>query len=94
MTDSAAHRRRRVEAWRSQRYAALRRDTGWLTLAGLDWLRPGVNRIGTAADGEIVLLTGPAEAGTLTLTDDGVRARRGARRAVGRRRGSRGSDAW
>ena len=73
MTDPDAHRAS-VEAWRSQRYAALRRDTGWLTLAGLDWLQPGVNRVGTSADGEIVLPSGPAEAGTLTLIDRGVRA--------------------
>ena len=73
MTDPDAHRAD-VEVWRSQRYAALRRDTGWLTLAGLDWLRPGVNRVGASEDGEIVLPSGPAEAGTLTLIDDGVRA--------------------
>ena len=30
-----------VEAWRDGRYAALRRDLGWLTLTGLDWLSPG-----------------------------------------------------
>ena len=63
-----------VEAWRAQRYAALRREIGWLTLVGLDWLRPGVNRIGSAPDGEIVLPSGPAKAGTLTLTDDVVSA--------------------
>ena len=73
MTDPDAHRAI-VEAWRSQRYAALRREAGWLTLSGLDWLRPGVNRIGTASDSEIVVPSGPARAGTLTLSDDGVRA--------------------
>jgi uncharacterized protein (DUF1684 family) len=73
VTDPDAHRAI-VEAWRSQRYAALRRDTGWLTLSGLDWLRPGVNRIGSASDAEIVLPSGPADAGTLSLSDHGVRA--------------------
>ena len=73
MTDPDAHTAA-VEAWRAQRYAALRRETGWLTLAGLEWLRPGVNRIGTAPDGEIVLPSGPAEAGTLTVSDGEVRA--------------------
>lgn len=73
MTDPDAHRAA-VEAWRAQRYGALRREIGWLTLAGLDWLRPGVNRIGTALDAEVVLPSGPAEAGTLTVSDDEVRA--------------------
>ena len=74
MTDPGAAHRAAVEAWRSQRYANLRRDTGWLTLAGLDWLRPGVNRIGTAPDVEIVVASGPGLAGTLTVSDEGVRA--------------------
>ncbi|HUF07490.1 MAG TPA: DUF1684 domain-containing protein [Candidatus Binatia bacterium] len=58
-----------VEAWRSQRYAALRRDIGWLTLAGLGWLQPGVNRVGAAAANDVVLPSGPAEAGTITVAD-------------------------
>jgi uncharacterized protein (DUF1684 family) len=74
VTDPDAAHRAAVEAWRSQRYAALQRDIGWLTLAGLDWLRPGVNRIGTAPDVEIVVASGPALAGTLTVSDEGVRA--------------------
>ncbi|MEO8510184.1 MAG: DUF1684 domain-containing protein [Chloroflexota bacterium] len=57
-----------VEAWRRQRYAALRRDIGWLTLAGLDWLHPGLNSLGTDAAADIVLPGGPAAAGTITLT--------------------------
>jgi len=73
MTDVDEHHAE-VEAWRARRYAALRRDAGWLTLVGLDWLRPGVNRIGSAPDGEVVLPSGPAVAGSLTVSDDGVRA--------------------
>ena len=73
MTEPDGHRNG-VRAWREKRYAALRREIGWLTLAGLDWLRPGVNRIGAAPDGEIVLPSGPDEAGTLTLADGEVRA--------------------
>ncbi|MEO5985956.1 MAG: DUF1684 domain-containing protein, partial [Candidatus Limnocylindria bacterium] len=66
MTDGEAHRRV-VEAWREQRYAALRRDIGWLTLAGLDWLRDGVNRVGSTPDADIVLAEGPSLVGTLTV---------------------------
>lgn len=66
MTEVEAHRRV-VEAWRAQRYAALRRDLGWLTLAGLDWLRDGENRVGSAADADVLLPGGPPLAGTLTV---------------------------
>jgi len=58
-----------VEAWREARYARLREDHGWLTLAGLGWLRPGVNRLGAATDNEVVLPAGPTVAGTVTLSD-------------------------
>ncbi len=73
MTEGEAHRRV-VEAWRTQRYAALRRDLGWLSLAGLDWLRDGVNRVGSGADADIVLPDGPALAGILTVTSGVVTA--------------------
>ncbi|MGQ0607751.1 MAG: DUF1684 domain-containing protein [Chloroflexota bacterium] len=73
MTDPAAHRAV-VEAWRAQRYAALRRDTGWLTLAGLSWLAPGVNRVGTDPASDVVLPGGPAAAGTITVAGGETRA--------------------
>jgi uncharacterized protein (DUF1684 family) len=63
-----------VEAWRARRYALLRREVGWLTLIGLDWLRPGVNRVGSDPSNDVVIPTGPARAGTLTVTDAGVAA--------------------
>jgi len=59
---------REVEAWREGRYAALQSDTGWLTLAGLGWLKPGENRVGTAEDADIRLPSGPNLAGTITIT--------------------------
>jgi uncharacterized protein (DUF1684 family) len=68
--EAAAHRAE-VEAWREGRYAALRRDMGWLTLAGLDWLHAGSNRVGTATDADVVLPSGPAEAGVIDIGDDG-----------------------
>lgn len=73
MIDPAAHRAE-VEAWRAGRYEALRRDQGWLTLSGLGWLRPGVNRVGSDPTADVVLPAGPAHAGTLTVTADGVTA--------------------
>jgi uncharacterized protein len=71
VTDPAAQRAE-VEAWREARYAALRRDIGWLTLVGLDWLKPESNRLGSAPDNDIVLPSGPDRAGTLTVRSDGV----------------------
>jgi uncharacterized protein (DUF1684 family) len=52
--------REEVERWRKQREAALRGDEGWLTIAGLYWLKEGVNRAGAAAANEIVLPPGSA----------------------------------
>ena len=71
MTDRESHLAE-VEAWREGRYAALRRDIGWLTLAGLGWLKPGVNRVGSDPDADVVLPGGPSTAGTVTVTDEGA----------------------
>lgn len=70
MTDAAAHAAE-VEAWRAGRYESLRRDHGWLTLAGLGWLKPGVNRLGSAPNADVRLPAGPAFAGTVRVTDAG-----------------------
>ena len=71
MIDPAAHREE-VEAWREERHARLRNELGWLTLAGLDWLKEGPNRIGAAPDADVVLPTGPDIVGTITV--DGTTA--------------------
>jgi uncharacterized protein (DUF1684 family) len=57
--------RAQVRKWRQDREARLKADGGWLTLAGLFWLREGPNRFGTDPSGEIVLPVGstPARAG-------------------------------
>ena len=74
MTSDEAHRAI-VEAWRRERYRRLHLDTGWLTLAGLEWLRPGVNRVGSDPEADATLPAGPPLAGTVTLTDDGIVAK-------------------
>jgi uncharacterized protein (DUF1684 family) len=56
---------------RAERLAALTAPDGWLSLIGLEWLQPGANRIGSAADNDIVLKAGPAHLGTITLDDNG-----------------------
>jgi uncharacterized protein len=42
-----------LAAWRATREKEISAPTGWLTLVGLDWLNPGINTIGTAADNAI-----------------------------------------
>ena len=58
-----------VEIWRQEREARLRAETGWLTVAGLYWLQAGDNRIGSAADNDIVLPadSAPAHVGVFRL---------------------------
>ncbi len=53
--------------WREDRETRLKADGGWLTVAGLFWLKEGANRFGTAPDNEIVLPEGssPPLAGVL-----------------------------
>ena len=63
-----------VESWRQGRLDRLRSDTGWLTVAGLFWLKPGANGFGSAADNPIRLPahSAPARAGVLQLRGDQV----------------------
>jgi uncharacterized protein (DUF1684 family) len=68
--DTEAYRRE-IEAWHAGRIARLRRPDGWLSLVGLAWLRTGPNRIGSAADNDVVIAKAPAHLGTLTLSQGG-----------------------
>lgn len=61
-----------IEKVRAARIDALKAPDGWLSLVGLDWLQPGANRIGSAADNDIVLKAGPAHLGVVTLDDGGA----------------------
>lgn len=70
--DDAYHQQ--IGHWRQQRLQALTAADGWLTLVGFEWLQPGAQSVGRAADNSIVLPAGPAHLGTFTLTaDDRVR---------------------
>ena len=57
--------RQKIEKWRAEQEADLKSDDGWLTVAGLFWLKEGVNSLGADASNEIVLPEGsaPANAG-------------------------------
>jgi len=56
-----------VETWRHDREARLRSEGGWLSLAGLYFLKEGENPFGSAEGEDIRLPSGPAHAGILEL---------------------------
>lgn len=64
---------RAIEAWRASRHERLVQPDGWLTLVGLEWLKDGENRMGSAADNDIQLTGGPAHWGSVFLQDDLLR---------------------
>src|SRR5262245_33019482 len=51
-----------IETWRKAREDRLKSDTGWLTVAGLFWLKEGNNTVGTDPSSDIVLPEGSAPA--------------------------------
>ena len=61
-----------INQWRDSVEKSLRRDNGWLTLAGRYIMKPGVNTFGTAPTNDIVFPaelkgTGPDVIGTITV---------------------------
>jgi uncharacterized protein (DUF1684 family) len=69
----SAEWRQELAAWRAQRERDLAAPDGWLTLVGLEWLKPGVNSVGAAADNQIKLSPSgpdqpPAHLGLLTVS--------------------------
>ena len=63
--------RHSIEQWHAGRVERLTAPDGWLSLIGLEWLKPGANRIGSAADNDIVLKAGPGHLGVVTLAGNG-----------------------
>ena len=54
--------------WRSLRAKEIAAPDSWLTLAGLEWLKPGINSVGSAADNQIRLHgQAPEHLGLLTV---------------------------
>lgn len=61
--------RKEVDSWRAQREHELSAPDGWLTLVGLEWLKPGVNSFGTATDCAIkIRAQAPEHFGLLTVS--------------------------
>jgi uncharacterized protein (DUF1684 family) len=65
--DDGAAYQQQIKTWRQHRLERLTAPTGWLSLVGLDWLKDGVNTLGSAKDSSIVLPKAPAHLGTITL---------------------------
>ena len=66
--DAAAAWRQQLEEWRTQRERDLSAPDGWLTLVGLDWLKPGFNSFGSAPDSQIHIDGAPPHIGLLTVS--------------------------
>lgn len=64
-----------IETWRVEREQRLQADDGWLTVAGLFFLNEGDNSFGSSPLNDILLRTGPAEAGVFTLRDETITVR-------------------
>ena len=52
--------------WQVRRLAALKAPDGWLNIIGRFWLAEGTVTLGSAADNDLVLSSGPAHIGSLT----------------------------
>jgi uncharacterized protein (DUF1684 family) len=63
-----------TQAWRVQREQDLRSDSGWLTVAGLFFLKPGPNAVGSNPSADVVL-PNPAPPRAGVLVRDGARIR-------------------
>jgi len=59
-------------AWREAHKVELLKPDGWLSLAGLEWLQPGDNSVGSAPDNKIHLASGPARLAVLRLDGETV----------------------
>lgn len=68
--------------WRQDSEARLKADEGWLTVAGLYWLKEGENRAGTEEANPIVLPAGSAPAFIGTFRKSGARIEFEAARGV------------
>src|SRR5262245_38151357 len=62
-----------INKWRQEVDTNLRRENGWLALAGLFWLRHGTNIIGSSSDADIRLpARAPGRLGTFEFDGNNV----------------------
>lgn len=63
-----------IRAWHSERIKKLSSPNGWLTLAGLFWLKEGENSVGSDPAGDVVFPEkAPKRLGTITVKGEEVR---------------------
>jgi uncharacterized protein (DUF1684 family) len=60
-----------IKRQRAERLANLQSSGGWLSLVGLEWLKPGANTIGRDTGNDITLTEGPGRFGKIDLNDEG-----------------------
>ena len=70
MTDDAY--RAEIDAWRSQRLAALTAPDGWLNLTDRVEISPGTYQVGSGPENDVHLSVGPSRLGELVLAADGT----------------------
>jgi len=71
-TSSSTWQRDLIE-WRVSHAAELKKPDGWFALVGLEWLQPGDNTFGSAADNRIHLpASAPSQLGVLHLENNNV----------------------
>ena len=60
-----------IKEWHKQRIANLKKETGWLNLAGLYWLKDGENKFGSSKNMDVIFPAGkaPDKIGSLFLKD-------------------------
>ncbi|MBV8115734.1 MAG: DUF1684 domain-containing protein [Silvibacterium sp.] len=72
--DAASDWKAGLLAWRTHREQRLSAPDGWLTLVGLEWLKPGPNTVGSAPDNRIRLsAAAPAHLGVIEVNGSDVR---------------------
>ena len=57
LIDSVAHERE-IDTWHAKRIADLKSENGWLNLAGLFWLKEGINTFGSGENNDVVFPKG------------------------------------
>jgi uncharacterized protein (DUF1684 family) len=63
-----------LEKWRAERAAGLTAPDSWLSVVGLEWLKPGDNVFGSSPDSQLrIHAPGSAQFGVLALDQDAVR---------------------
>ena len=66
--DAEAAWRKQLDQWRAERERELVAPDGWLTLVGLDWLKPGANSFGSAPENQIRVAGAPPHVGLFTVS--------------------------